>query len=146
MGLHLDPARKLSAKPVWHIPLLFLQWKTPDDGQKNCLKHVEFYFRNKFEKLVHLVGFTIRIHHDARSPERQICYRIQVSLCHSYRRISLRKIVDVMLLYVVVKSRLRAFETTWCYGSKSFWRLSTALIIQLVFCVKSFNEIPHVRT
>ena len=46
--------------------------KTPDDGQRNCLKHVEFYSKNKFEILVHLVGFIIRIHHDARSPERQI--------------------------------------------------------------------------
>jgi len=46
--------------------------KTPDDGQRNCLKHVEFYSKNKFEKLVHLVGFIIRIYHDARSPERQI--------------------------------------------------------------------------
>ena len=26
-----------------------------DDGQKNCPKHVEFYSKNKFEKLVHLV-------------------------------------------------------------------------------------------
>jgi len=26
--------------------------KTPDDGQRNCPKHVEFYFKNKFEKLV----------------------------------------------------------------------------------------------
>jgi len=25
----------------------------------------------KFEKLVHLVGFILRIYHDARSPERQ---------------------------------------------------------------------------
>ena len=31
--------------------------KTPDDGQRNCPKHVEFYSKNKFEKLVHLVGF-----------------------------------------------------------------------------------------
>jgi len=46
--------------------------KTPDDGQRNCPKHVEFYSKNKFEKLVHLVGFVIRIYHDARSPERQI--------------------------------------------------------------------------
>ena len=59
-------------KPVWHIPLLCVQWKTPDDGQRNCLKHVESYSKNKFEKLVHLVGFSIRIYHDARSPERQI--------------------------------------------------------------------------
>jgi len=34
--------------------------KTPDDGQRNCLKHVEFYSKNKFEELVHLVGFIIR--------------------------------------------------------------------------------------
>jgi len=46
---------------VWHIPLLCVQWKTPDDGQRNCPKHVEFYSKNKLEKLVHLVGFIIRI-------------------------------------------------------------------------------------
>jgi len=46
--------------------------KTPDDGQRNCPKNVEFYSGNKFEKLVHLVGFVIRIYYDARSPERQI--------------------------------------------------------------------------
>jgi len=46
--------------------------KTPDDGQRNCPKHVEFYSKNKFVKLVPLVGFIIRIYHDARSPERQI--------------------------------------------------------------------------
>jgi len=34
------------------------------------MKHVEFYPENKFEKLVHLVGFIIRIYHDVRSPER----------------------------------------------------------------------------
>jgi len=33
---------------------------------------MEFYSKNKFEKLVHLVGFIIRLYHDARSPERQI--------------------------------------------------------------------------
>ena len=31
--------------------------ETLDDGQGNCPKHVEFYSKNKFEKLVHLVGF-----------------------------------------------------------------------------------------
>jgi len=45
---------------------------TPDDGQENCPKHVSFYSKNKFENLMHLVGFNIRIYHDARSPERQI--------------------------------------------------------------------------
>ena len=46
--------------------------KTPDDGQRSCPKHVEFYSKNKFEKLVHLVDFIIWNYHDARSPERQI--------------------------------------------------------------------------
>jgi len=49
--------------PVWHTPLLCVQWKTPNcrqSGQRNCLKHIEFYSKYKFEKLVHLVGFIIR--------------------------------------------------------------------------------------
>jgi len=29
---------------------------------RNCLKHVEFYSKNKFEKLVHLFGFIINMH------------------------------------------------------------------------------------
>ena len=31
-----------------------------DDGQRNCPKHVEFHSKNKFEKLLHLVGFIVR--------------------------------------------------------------------------------------
>ena len=49
------------SQAVWHIPFLCVQWKTPDDGQWNCPKNVEFYSKNKYEKLVHLVGFIIRI-------------------------------------------------------------------------------------
>jgi len=53
-----------SSKPVWHIyiPLLCVQCKTPDDGLRDCLEHVEFYSKNKFEKLMHLVGCIIRTH------------------------------------------------------------------------------------
>ena len=40
--------------------LLCIQYQTPDDGQKTCPKHVKFYSKNKFEKLVHLVSFIIR--------------------------------------------------------------------------------------
>jgi hypothetical protein len=58
LQFHPDPAsRKL---PVWHTPLLRVQWITPDDGQRYCPKHVEFHFQNKSEKLVHLFGFIIR--------------------------------------------------------------------------------------
>jgi len=60
------------SQTIWHIPLLCVQWKTPDDGQRNCPKHVDFYSKNKFQKLVHLVGFIMRIYHDTRSPERQV--------------------------------------------------------------------------
>jgi len=48
------------SKPLRHIPSLCVQWKTPDDGQSNCPKHVDFHSKNTFEKLVHLVGFVIR--------------------------------------------------------------------------------------
>jgi hypothetical protein len=49
------------SKPVWHIPLLCVQWKNPDDGQSICPKHVDFHSKNKLEKLVHLVSFIIEI-------------------------------------------------------------------------------------
>ena len=65
------PARKLSTNQYDIYLLLCVQLKTPDDRQSNCPKHIEFYSKNKFEKLVHLFGFIIRIYHDARSPERQ---------------------------------------------------------------------------
>ena len=32
-----------------------VQWKTPDDGQRHCPKHVEFLDKNKFGKLVGLL-------------------------------------------------------------------------------------------
>jgi len=48
-----------------------VQRKTPDDGQRNCPKHVEFYSKSKFEKLVNLAGFIIRIYYDAQSPEHK---------------------------------------------------------------------------
>ena len=71
-------------KTVWHIPLLCVQWKTPDDGQRNCLKHVEFHSKDKFEKLVHLVGFIIGIYHDAWSHECQIYHDARSHECQIY--------------------------------------------------------------
>jgi len=73
---HPDPACKLSANlyDIYRCCVYSEKLQMMDRGtvrQRNCPKHVEFYSRNKFEKLVHLVGFTIRIYHVARSPERQ---------------------------------------------------------------------------
>jgi len=33
---------KAVIKSAWHIPMPNVQWKIPDDGQRNCPKHVEF--------------------------------------------------------------------------------------------------------
>ena len=41
--------------------LLCMQYKTADDGQKTCLKHEQFYSKNKFKKLALLFGFIIII-------------------------------------------------------------------------------------
>jgi len=38
---------------------------------RDCPKHVEFYFKNEFEKLMNLVGFITGIYQDARSSECQ---------------------------------------------------------------------------
>ena len=76
-------------KPVWHIPLLFVQWKTHDDGQRNCPNHVEFYSINKFEKLMHLDGFIIRTYHDARRSERQISFTYPCLIHRSLREDSI---------------------------------------------------------
>jgi len=35
-------------KPVWHMQFLCVQRKTPDDGQRNCPKHVEFHSKMNF--------------------------------------------------------------------------------------------------
>jgi hypothetical protein len=32
-------------KLLWRLPLLSVQWKTPNDGQRNCPKHVAFHFK-----------------------------------------------------------------------------------------------------
>jgi hypothetical protein len=42
-------------KTARHITVPNVQWKTPDDGHRNCLKHVDFLNKNKFGKLVRLL-------------------------------------------------------------------------------------------
>ena len=56
-----DPARKLSANLYDINHRCVYKWKTPGDGQRNCPKRVEFYSKNKFDKLLHLLGFITRI-------------------------------------------------------------------------------------
>jgi hypothetical protein len=49
-----------------------VQCWTPDNGQRNFPKHVDFYSKIKSERLVHLVGFILRMYHAARSSECQM--------------------------------------------------------------------------
>jgi hypothetical protein len=46
-----------------------VQWKTPDDGQRNYPKHIEFLDKNEFGKLVRLLIFLKEFCHEARSHE-----------------------------------------------------------------------------
>jgi hypothetical protein len=62
---------KAVCRTVWHIQLLVCTvknswWWTEELSETRIVS-----FQNKFEKLVHLVGFIIRICHDARSHERK---------------------------------------------------------------------------
>ena len=48
---------KAVIKLLRHIPVPKVQWRTPDDGQRNCPKHFEFLDKNKFGKISASVGF-----------------------------------------------------------------------------------------
>jgi len=58
--------------------LLRVQRKTPEDEQRNCPKHVEFYSKNKFEKLLHRVGFIIIVYHDASAFIFNVAYAVSL--------------------------------------------------------------------
>jgi hypothetical protein len=57
---------------VWHIPLLSVQRITPDDGQRNCPKHVEFRSKINLRNSASSLLYYKEICHDARSRERKI--------------------------------------------------------------------------
>ena len=64
---------KAVSKPVWHTCISLLctvknSWWWTEELSETC----RFYLKNKFQKLMHLVGFIIRIYHDARSLESQM--------------------------------------------------------------------------
>ena len=101
-------------KPVWHIRLLRVQWKTPDDGQRKCPKHVQFHSKNKLDKLLHLVGFSIRIYHVARLPECQ-SRRLQHHHHHQPQLISRPGLVPVSSVLVLPSSSSSiCFPTAGC--------------------------------
>jgi hypothetical protein len=79
MELNLVPSSKQSSNLYDMYLILYVQSWTTDDGRKDRPKHLGWY--SLYAKIVHLVGFTIEIYHDARSHERQICsYSLRESL------------------------------------------------------------------
>ena len=111
------------SKPVWHIPLLRIQWKTPDDGQRNCPKHVEFHSKNKFEKLVHLVGFIIRKLIFV-SLSYVLCLLPFIILAYSGTFAKLRRAaVGSVHLYVLLSTRTEQLGSHW-KGFHEIWYLS----------------------
>ena len=70
---------------------------------------MKFYYKNKFEKLVHLVGFIIRLYHDARSPERQILLlRVSVRTAPSSGKASYQWLkTNCILVYNVFNDVIR---------------------------------------
>jgi hypothetical protein len=63
---------KIVIKNAWRIPMPNVQWKTPDDGQKNCPKHVEFLDKINLGNWCVCWFYYKEICYDARSHERKI--------------------------------------------------------------------------
>jgi len=82
--VHLSIIRSLSPytqQLFTHMSFRFADSLRTGSGRKWFRPEpVAFYSKNKFEQLVYIVGFIIRIYHDARSHERQIFHKIAVIL------------------------------------------------------------------
>jgi hypothetical protein len=57
---HPGPARKLCTVPLWHVPLLSVQWINFWWCTEELSETCRVSCQNKFVKLVHLVGFIIK--------------------------------------------------------------------------------------
>ena len=112
------------SKPVWHIPLLRVQWKTHDDGQRNCPKHVEYFSKNKFEKLVHLFGFIIRKKSNVCPATSDVRYRAACVIV-----VGRYFFLDSPHLYLFS----RKFEMCLFLNKKWFWGF---LVISSLFSLK----------
>jgi hypothetical protein len=79
-------------------------------GQRNCPKHVQFHSKNKFEKLVYLVGFIIR----------------KFVMMHGHKKIKFSVSCSVTFLlrfhlFVICLLRGNLFQPFSCYVA---WRLT----------------------
>jgi hypothetical protein len=87
---------KVVYKPVCHISLPIEQWITPDDGQWNCRKHVEFHSKINLRISASSWFYYNEICHDARSREHK---KISANTLHCalclFEAISLEKVFTI---------------------------------------------------
>ena len=114
------------SKPVWHIPLLCVQWKTPDDGQRNCPKHVVFYSKSKFEKLLHQVGFIMRT-------VMSLLKNMGAHLCHGI--ILWSALIETLYYNLWVKFTLYLFS--WKYYLNIFFMVPTSVLVCTDICIEA---------
>jgi len=103
------------SKLVWLIPLLCVQWKTSDDGQRYCTKHIEFYSKNKFEKLVYLFNSVIK-----QLDAQNFCFTI--SLFHAFtcfEQMCSSSGGQNSIKQPLVSSHLQVYDTRGCV--MQFW-------------------------
>jgi len=74
-------------------------------------------FQNKFEKLVHLVGFIIRICHDARSPERKISFGTYSLLNSLFTVVS----KQITVLYIRLTGIIMSINEDFAFILSSFY-------------------------
>ena len=74
---------------------------------------LEFYSNNKFEKLVHLVGFIIRIYHDARSPECQTGTNMRMFFATLHRDKYFAYLFNVFCQLLLISKHNKAASTNY---------------------------------
>jgi len=72
-------------------------------------------FKNKFERLVHLVGFIVRIYHEARSPERQTLCTLFIDNCSNRLVSDSCFLIKKFMICEVTKTLHCSFYDLWLF-------------------------------
>jgi len=116
-------------------------WRWTEELSETC----RVLFQNKLEKLTHLVGFIIRIFHDARSPERQKqqCSSFVINTFQQSQSIALSSALRISLKHFESNWVKRCFnytstnfsqESNTCAVSTSLCYLYTTLLLKRTYC------------
>jgi len=140
-----DSLRAGSANPLWHMPLLCVQWKTLDDGRRNCPKHVELYSKNKFQKLVHLVGFIVRNVYQCLPASNQYNTTIKnwrsSSPSHHHYHYHHRHIAYSIFNLVTWSSLINIWEVFWGVVLGVAWYFIMSVSVHLLAMLYSFVSV-----